>query len=351
MKKLFLVTLLVVMASAMMVAQVVQGAHPTTSGAPGSVAPAVDVLGAHQNYGRGCAGCHAPHSGAWGAGGNGGTVTDKYSGVNALFAQDMGPLWGQTFDFSDISNTGSNNRYEWVTAGSGNPTAMTSQQYSDMRGAVMCLACHDGAVAKGAMMQNWAFEQQIGALPTSYGAAKIPTLLGADGTTNLGSSTDGGNYNNDHPIGENATISAALGSFYNNATNGLVYVISTANAITSITATGQYSQFVGSYGAPALFKGAHSYGTPVNAAGVPYILCTTCHDQHSMNVYAVVGGQNTIAGNTTGTYAKYFFINGPYNPDTVTVPLGYAASTTQFCRQCHFGESNEANGGTLPTVF
>ena len=28
----------------------------------------VDVLGAHQNQGRGCAGCHAPHSGAFGGG-------------------------------------------------------------------------------------------------------------------------------------------------------------------------------------------------------------------------------------------------------------------------------------------
>ncbi len=352
MKKLFLVLLLVVMASAMMVAQVIQGAHPTTSGNPGTVAPTVDVLGAHQNYGRGCAGCHAPHSGAWGAGGNGvsGTVTDKYTGVNALFAQDMGPLWGQTFDFSDITNTGSRNSYLLATAANGNPTAMTAQQYADMRGVVMCLACHDGAVAKGAMMVNQAFEQQIGALPSSYGLAKIPTLLGADGTTNLGSSTDGGNYNNDHPIGESATISAVLGTYYNNATNGLNYTVA-AGAITGITYAGQYSQFVTSYGAPALLKGAHSYGTPVNASNVPYVVCTTCHDQHSMNVYSVVGAGNPIAGNATGTYAKYFFINGPYNPDTVNIPLGTAASTTQFCRQCHFGESNEANGGTLPTTF
>ena len=210
--------------------QVTQGAHPTTSGAPGSVAPTVDVLGAHQNYGRGCAGCHAPHSGAYGAGGNAvsGTVTDKYTGTNALFAQDMGPLWGQTFDFSDVSNTGSAAKYELATAANGNPTTMTTQQYSDMRGAVMCLACHDGAVAKGAMMQNWAFEQQIGALPTSYGATKIPTLLGADGTTNLGLSTDGGNYNNDHPIGESATISAVLGSYYGDATNGMTCLLYTS---------------------------------------------------------------------------------------------------------------------------
>jgi hypothetical protein len=351
MKKLSLVLLMVVMASAMMIAQVTQG-NPISSGAPGSVAPTIDVLGAHQNYGRGCAGCHAPHSGNFGEGGNAksGTTTDKYTGQNALFGQDMGPLWGQTFDFSDVSNTGSANKYLLATAANGNPTAMTAQQYADMRGVVMCLACHDGAVAKGAMMQNWAFEQQIGALPTSYGTAKIPTLLGADGTTSQGTSTDGGDYNNDHPIGESATISAVLGSYYGNATNGLTYVVA-GGAITSVTAAGQYSQFISSYGAPALLKGKYSYGTPVNATNVPYVVCTTCHDQHSMNVYSVVGGQNTIAGNSTGTYAKYFFINGPYNPNNVNIPVGQAASTTQFCRQCHFSESNEANGGTLPTAF
>ena len=28
--------------------------------------PTTDVLGAHLNYGRGCAACHAPHSGVYG---------------------------------------------------------------------------------------------------------------------------------------------------------------------------------------------------------------------------------------------------------------------------------------------
>jgi hypothetical protein len=359
MKKLFLVMLLVVMASAMALAQVTQAAQPTAGGAPGSVAPWIDVLGAHQNYGRGCAGCHAPHSGNFGEGGNAisGGTKDLYTGQNALFGQDMGPLWGQTFDFSDISNTGSSNKYLLTTAANGNPTAMTAQQYADMRGVVMCLACHDGVVAKGAMMQNWAFEEQIGALPSSYGKAKIPTLLGADGGIAQGSNSDGGNYNNDHPIGESATLSAVLGSYYGDAVNGITWTVA-AGAITNISVAGQYQQFVASYGAPVLFEGAHSFGTPVNASNVPYVVCTTCHDQHSMNVYAVVGDPakhvgpgNNIAGNASGTYQKYFFINGPYNPNTVNVPLGYAASTTQFCRQCHFGESNEANGGTLPTVF
>src|ERR1700690_2676121 len=100
MKKVLLIALLVVMASAMVLAQTVvtQGAVKMTTGTGNAVAPAIDVLGAHNNYGRGCAGCHAPHSGARGAGGNGvgGTVVDAYSGTNALFAQDMGPRWKTT---------------------------------------------------------------------------------------------------------------------------------------------------------------------------------------------------------------------------------------------------------------
>ena len=195
-------------------------------------------------------------------------------------------------------------------------------------------------------------------------------MLGADGTINLGSSTDGGNYNNDHPIGENATLSAVLGTYYNNATNGITWTVSTANAITSVAYAGQYSQFVTSYGAPVLLKGAHSYGTPVNAAGVPYVVCTTCHDQHSMNVYSVVGAGNPIAGNASGTYAKYFFINGPYNPDTVNIPLGTplprpssAASATlasrtkptaERCRRCSKPGSlidRWGRGFSLPLFF
>ena len=49
-----------------------------------------------------------------------------------------------------------------------------------------------------------------------------------------------------------------------------------------------------------------------------------------MNVYAA-SATNPIHWQR-GTYAKYFFVNGPYNPDTVNVPFGQAASTTQFCR-------------------
>jgi len=364
MKKFMFILLAVVMlASLAAMAQVAAGTA-TSSGGNGAAVPTVDVLGAHNNYGRGCAGCHAPHSGARGAGGNAvanGTVIDPYTGANALFAQDMGPLYGASFDFSDLSNGAaaggatsgvSSNKYIFVAPSS--LVGATAQGLSDIRGIVMCLACHDGANAKGAMMQNHAYEQQINALPTSYGGGAIPTLLGADGSSSA--------YHNDHPVGENATISAVLGTAYGTgaATNGLNYTITgttPSQGISAIAAVGQYSTFMTSYGAPALMKGAHSYGTPVNAAGVPYVVCTTCHNQHSMNIYTS-SATSPIAGVTNGTYATYFFINGPYNVNDTTHMSGGAAmastaqSTTQFCRQCHFGESNEAAGATnIKTTF
>jgi len=344
MKKVLLVVMLVVMAAAMM-AQT--PGTPTSTGAANAVAPTVDVLGAHNNYGRGCAGCHAPHSGARGAGGNGvnGAVTAPDTGMNALFAQDYGPLYGQTLNFGDVSPTNATgNTYQLITPATGTTLPnLSTQQYSDLRGILMCLACHDGNVAKGAMMQNYAYEQQIGALPSTYGKGHIPTLLGNDGV-------GVGVYNNDHPIGESATLQKALGAGYYNTPAGLTFTISASNAITAIAVGTTYSQFMSSYGAPAIMKGTYSYPTPVNASGVPYLVCTTCHDQHVMNVYAA-SANSPIAGAATGTYATYFFVNGPYNVNNVSVPSTAASSTTQFCRQCHFGESNEANGGSLTTSF
>jgi hypothetical protein len=333
---------------AMAAGGVTAGTVAMTGGSGNAVTPAIDVLGAHNNYGRGCAGCHAPHSGANGNGGNaisGGAGAGAFSGVNALFGQDYGSLNGIVINTGDISPTNTTgNSYTLTVASSGSPAAMTNQQYSDLRGIVMCLACHDGNVAKGAMMQNQAYEQQINALPTSYGSGKIPTLLGNNGA-------GAGVYNNDHPIGETALVNKAIGTAYSgfSGTPGLTWNI-VNNAISSITYSGAYAQFVASYGVPAIGKGAYSYGTPLDSSNRPYVVCTTCHNQHVMNVYAA-SANNPIAGSATGTYATFFFINGPYNVNDVTPHPTTANSTTQFCRQCHFGESNEANGGTLTTSF
>jgi len=183
------------------------------------------------------------------------------------------------------------------------------------------------------MMTNQSYEQKIGLLTnTTYGSKPIPTLLGNDGTT-------AGNYTNDHPVGVQATIRGG---------NGLVW----ANGTFTVTAGSQYAQFVANYGWPALAPGKWSNPYGVNSAGQPYVACTTCHNQHVMTVYTS-SAASPIKGDGGGKfYATYFFVNGPYNPNLQTYAANSAPSTTQFCRQCHFGESNEANNtNTITTQF
>ncbi len=213
----------------------------------------VDILGAHNNQGRGCAGCHAPHSGSFGAGQGGAPDAGSY----ALWGQDASPLYGKTILFGD------NGRYVEVL-----PNGITSGG-KEVTGILLCLSCHDGNLTQKNMMQNWSYEQQIGLLTnTTYGKQKIPTLLGNDGTTS-------GNYYNDHPLGVNATIQ-------NLTSDGLVW----ANNSYTITPGSQYDQFVTNYGWPALAPGKWSNPWEINSAGMPYVVCTTCHNQHDMTVYA-----------------------------------------------------------------
>ena len=77
------------------------GANPTYTGATGI--QGIDKLGAHQNGGRGCVGCHAPHSGARGNGGNattgGAANNDPNTGDLALWGQDLAPLYTKTLAF------------------------------------------------------------------------------------------------------------------------------------------------------------------------------------------------------------------------------------------------------------
>src|ERR1019366_10645215 len=54
---------------------------------------ATDVLGAHFISGRGCAACHAPHSGATGNGSA--RTSDAGSGSPMLWGQDVSSLYGK----------------------------------------------------------------------------------------------------------------------------------------------------------------------------------------------------------------------------------------------------------------
>src|SRR5271157_4324540 len=124
MKKVTLLTLLVL-------------AFATFAMAQSGWSPATDVLGAHLNYGRGCAACHAPHSGA---NGNGNSKTADPNARDAiLWGEDVTSLYGKTI------TTGGGKFVEVL------PTSMSAGT-PDVSGMLTCLSCHDGNYAGKAMM-------------------------------------------------------------------------------------------------------------------------------------------------------------------------------------------------------
>jgi len=306
MKKVMLVTMFVLAIAGLVMAQ--------------NWSSPVDVLGAHNNNGRGCAGCHAPHSGAFGSGhAPKGNPAD--TGSYALWGQDASPLYGATLHMGDSG------RFVEVL-----PSTIANGG-TEATGILMCLSCHDGNLTYSNMMTNQSFEQRIGLLTnTAYGSNPIPTLLGNDGS-------GAGNYLNDHPVGINATISTTA--------NGLVW----ANNAFTVTPGTPYAQFVANYGWPTLGPQAHGKAYGVNPSGLPYVACTTCHNQHVMTVYADSSANQIMQDGGGKFYATFFFVNAPYNPN-INWNGTNAPSTTQFCRQCHFGEANESNNtNNITTQF
>ena len=262
-----------------------------------------DVLGAHLNYGRGCAACHAPHSGQ---AGNGAAHTQSVAN-SYLWGQDTTALLGKSITFSG-------NTVEVL------PTALNAGT-PDVSGVLMCLSCHDGNLATGAMMQNVVYENV--AVTGKYGPNPIPTLMGNEAGLGVG------NYLANHPVGLNATVSCGAPSNWDcTETSGIISMNGTAS-----------KQFVTNYG---FFVNLSAYN---NTA---VVTCTSCHNQHLMNVVSVTNGASS--GLPTGFYATMFFVLGPYNgANSSNVASNQNA---QFCRQCHGAESNEMNGGTaIPTTF
>ncbi len=342
MKKVGLLVLFVALVGTLALSQIISGNT--------SYVPTVDVMGAHENGGRGCAGCHAPHSGGRGSGGNiisGGasfTAPGTEEGDTGLWGTDTNPI--------ETGYTGG-----VITFAGSYPITISSLTWSSgslYTGVVTCLSCHDGNVSKGAMMSGQAYEQSFGLLnfatnagsnhqapPVNlYGSNPIPTLLGNDGGV-------AGDYSNDHPVGPLANLgkvaSAAL-------QNGLVVTVASNKASFSITAGTEYAQFVSNYGYPAIASMAVTSGD-TNGNDL-YIVCTTCHNQHVQNVYgSKAHSYNPIAGLATGSFATIFYVNGPYNPGAPYDPT-HVPSTMRFCQQCHFSMSSEYYGATtVGTAF
>jgi hypothetical protein len=265
-------------------------------------APTSDVLGAHLNYGRGCAACHAPHGGAYG---NGAAKTPQTTANQFLWGQDTTSLLGKSMIFS--GNT-------VVTL----PTTLSATT-PDVNGVLLCMSCHDGNYAQGAMMRNQLYESLPAATYGSFNT--VPTLLGNEGALGVG------NYTGNHPVGLNAVVTCG----------GTNWDCTEANGVISMNGTNS-SAFVQDYG---FFVQLYPYNDTAT------VMCTSCHDQHSMNAFRVVNGQNT--GLPSGIYITMFFVRGPYNPASTTAG---SDQTAQFCRQCHGEQSNEMLGGlTMPSIF
>jgi hypothetical protein len=285
---------------------------------PGST----ELLGPHNVGGRGCLTCHtASANTSFGASPSGassaapGTRADEVE--HAPWGPSTIPLYGRTFAFGD------GGRYVEVFPSN------ISVSNREVNGILICLSCHDGNLTPPSMMVGQSFEQRIGLLPgAAFGGQPIPTLLGTD------------SYANDHPVGPDAVIPDG---------EGLVWLRNTFTVVPG----SRYWQFINSYGWPALVPGRHSNPWGINPSGQPFVLCVTCHNQHVMTVY-VSSSNSPIASDGGGkSYPTFFFVNGPYIPGrSVNAPNPLAVSSTQFCRQCHFTESNEANNAnTIPTLL
>jgi hypothetical protein len=278
--------------------------------------PTQDVLGAHNVYGRGCIACHAPHSGAAGNGG----PSSANSGNLALWGEDLTPLYGQTLKFGDGGN------YSVTIPNYGTNPPASAHDGTFVIAA--CLSCHDGNLAKVGMMKGTSVET------VTIGGAVFnpPTLLGNDGSTP-------GNYNNDHPVGPQATV--GCGGQYN--------WDCTVNANGSISFNGpNSSQFLNNYYDVTKYGPIASLvkvpgtqtspGPPPTYSSNSWVTCTTCHDQHDMSYFS--------AG-PKGIKNTHFFVRGWYDPGNSAT----SNSAAQFCRTCHGGEANEMHGQmSVPTT-
>ncbi len=265
--------------------------------------PVTDVLGAHMNSGRGCSACHAAHSGS--AGNGSAKSADASAGSNMLWGEDVSSLYGKTIA------TGGGAYVEVL------PTSLSANT-PDVEGMLTCLSCHDGNYASSAMMKNGVYET----LPATYGTQNtVPTMFG----TRIGGSSS---YLSDHPMGLSAKLNCGGGGANWDCaqTNGKILMTGAMS-----------SRFVTNYG---------FFVQPGVYNNTAVVLCTTCHDPHTMNVVNITASSQS--GLPKGTYPTMFFLRAPYNPSNTNPNSN---STSQFCRQCHADKSNEMNGGSAGTVI
>ena len=161
------------------------------------------------------------------------------------------------------------------------------------------------------MMRNQIYES----LPANLGIGNIvPTLLDKD-DPNAGHDID------DHPIGVGAQVRCGGASSWDcTRTRDGIRMQGTLS-----------SRFAANYG---------YFVKPFDSGDKSLLLCSSCHNPHSMN-WTAVTAKTASSLYPPGTYPTKHFLRAPEYD--VQVP-SMDNRRAQFCRQCHADKSNEMNG-------
>lgn len=198
-------------------------------------------------------------------------------------------LWGVNF----VATT-------YRTAEGGTLTIASSYAPSDpLFHTAACLSCHDGSVATAGM---------TGQSVETVDGRRFSTFLGNDSQS----------LANDHPV--HVVYECTEESWPCTVEPDGTIVFSPTDAGTL--------SFSNTYGRPLRFYG---YG------GRAYVECSTCHNPHALNqaIYRI-NGVRVIK-------PTRFFLRGWYDAENHN-----SNSTLQFCRACHYTQSNEFYGTSVP---
>ena len=308
-------------------------------------------MGAHENGGRGCAGCHAPHSGGRGSGGNiiAGTGASLHSRRRGRRRHG---LWGTDTNPIETGNGGA------ITFEGSYPVCLAGLTWSSgslYTGVATCLSCHDGNVSKGAMMSGQAYEQAFGLLNFATNAGSNGTGC-ADWSVRPEPDPDtarqrrwrGRRLCQRSPGGPDANLgkvaAAALG-------NGLVVTFRPRTTRPTLIAPGStYAQFVSNYGIPAIARW-RTLATAYRATCMWFAPPATTSTSRTSTRAADTAQCRSLVYPSTASFAKIFYVNGPYNPGAPYDPT-HVPSTMRFCQECHFSMSSEYYGATtIGTAF
>jgi hypothetical protein len=249
-----------------------------------------DIMGAHVNFGRGCSACHETHMASVG--------TASGASQAALM------LWGE-----DVTST-----YVASEARSFDVTVKNPEQ----GGLLTCLTCHDGNYAPKSMMKDTVYE----AFPSTYGViGAIPTLIDK-------SEISTGRDFEAHPVGIGALVSCGGVENWDCPKGKGSFTLQGANL----------TRFAANYG---------MFVKPIAYEGKSIVVCTTCHNPHSMSLTSV-SEWNSSSAYAPGIYPTKYFLLSPYAPYSVSRTSNVGA---QYCRQCHANLSNEMNGSTAITIM